>query len=598
MKHILFAFFVVLLHPKTKTMMKNCVYILLSLLTMVGCAGRKGEGHPAGADSLYTYTYIFLHHIQEPERCLSLIDTAEQRGLMSTDSCNWLRGQICYACLNNQADADEYLRRVLDRPELDHASDVYLTALSTYCTFSLQSCDYIRTLEHATEGARLAHEAGNVRFEAEFYGVAGAAIEHKRPGAGIDYLDRAISLICQQDDRQLLPKASYYLSEKTRIQIEQEQYAEAATTCRERLALIDEMQQVDVFVTEGYLDMQLARTYAKLALCLQSMGQTAEARRAADAFGKTDFAKTMKGKHDIMHYYVMTDDRQHVEQLFRELEEHYQKGDTIDENFRSIILEEAKWYHHHGEWLKTAQALARATELHDSLILRDNNRQTAEFEVQFKTQEKERALAEAEAQARLHFIIIIALVIILVGGAIALWRIIVAQRHLHQKNRDLFELLNRTFPIGDVKSLTTEPTPTAEEKSINSLYSRVCEFMREQQPYTDSDLNRDTLAQMLGTNYSYLADAIRQCTGGHTLSDFLDEYRVKHAARLLANTDTPIGLVIEMSGFASRSHFNTLFREKYKMTPSEYRNVAKEKAYVDNPGEVTPMNPRKVNAQS
>ena len=59
MKHILFAFFVVLLHPKTKTMMKNCVYILLSLLTMVGCAGRKGEGHPAGADSLYTYTFIF-----------------------------------------------------------------------------------------------------------------------------------------------------------------------------------------------------------------------------------------------------------------------------------------------------------------------------------------------------------------------------------------------------------------------------------------------------------------------------------------------------------------------------------------------------------
>jgi AraC-like DNA-binding protein len=101
--------------------------------------------------------------------------------------------------------------------------------------------------------------------------------------------------------------------------------------------------------------------------------------------------------------------------------------------------------------------------------------------------------------------------------------------------------------------------------------------MKEEHLYTNSDLRREDLAQMLGTNFIYLADAIRECTGGQTLSDFLDEYRVRHAALLLANTEDPIGLVTEMSGFASRSHFNSLFREKYKMTPSEYRKVAKEK---------------------
>ena len=102
--------------------------------------------------------------------------------------------------------------------------------------------------------------------------------------------------------------------------------------------------------------------------------------------------------------------------------------------------------------------------------------------------------------------------------------------------------------------------------------------MKEERPYTNSNLRREDLAQMLGTNFIYVADAIRECTGGKTLSDFLDEYRVRHAAHLLANTDDPVGLVTEMSGFASRSHFNTLFREKYKMTPSEYRKIAKERA--------------------
>ncbi len=44
---------------------------------------------------------------------------------------------------------------------------------------------------------------------------------------------------------------------------------------------------------------------------------------------------------------------------------------------------------------------------------------------------------------------------------------------------------------------------------------------------------------------------------------------------MLAHTDEPIGLIVEMSGFKSRSHFNTLFRERFKLTPSEYIRLKK-----------------------
>jgi len=43
----------------------------------------------------------------------------------------------------------------------------------------------------------------------------------------------------------------------------------------------------------------------------------------------------------------------------------------------------------------------------------------------------------------------------------------------------------------------------------------------------------------------------------------------------LTETDESIGLVIDMSGLSSRSHFNALFREHYKMTPSEYRKISR-----------------------
>ena len=48
----------------------------------------------------------------------------------------------------------------------------------------------------------------------------------------------------------------------------------------------------------------------------------------------------------------------------------------------------------------------------------------------------------------------------------------------------------------------------------------------------------------------------------------------KEGARLLSETDEPINLIAEMSGFASRTYFNEKFRERFKMTPSEFRKAS------------------------
>ena len=106
---------------------KKIAYFIIAVLTVAGCTGRQSGGTATEADSLYTYSYILRHHIQEPERCLALIDTAEMRGMMSVDSCNWMRGTIYNVALNDYAHAEEYLRRVLDREGLSHSSDVYLS---------------------------------------------------------------------------------------------------------------------------------------------------------------------------------------------------------------------------------------------------------------------------------------------------------------------------------------------------------------------------------------------------------------------------------------------------------------------------------------
>ncbi|MBR4481845.1 MAG: helix-turn-helix transcriptional regulator, partial [Prevotella sp.] len=219
------------------------------------------------------------------------------------------------------------------------------------------------------------------------------------------------------------------------------------------------------------------------------------------------------------------------------------------------------------------EATTRASVIQDSLTVRERNSKAEEYEAKFKTQEAEMALKEKEANEQIHLIIIIALASIVVLGILALWRIIVDKRRLNERNRDLYDTIQQILEKEKKAEKTLEETPEAALSNTQQLYQRIVRLMKEQKPYTDSNLNRDGLSQMLGTNYNLVAEAIRECANGQSIGDFIEDWRLRHAAQMLAETDLSIGLVMEMSGFVSRSHFNTLFRERFKMTPSEYRKA-------------------------
>ena len=124
----------------------------------------------------------------------------------------------------------------------------------------------------------------------------------------------------------------------------------------------------------------------------------------------------------------------------------------------------------------------------------------------------------------------------------------------------------------NIELLKAEPEDllTAEQQ----LFRRICDLMDgPDHIYTDSDLDRNRLAQLLGTNDHYVTDAISACTNGKSVNGFLNEYRLRYAARLLATTTDAMVVIAELSGF-SRSSFFRIFSDAYGMSPSDYRKVA------------------------
>jgi len=559
------------------TLMKQLVFAFAALMVLCACQekSRPTAAMVSDADSIYTDQYIKMHFVKEPERCLGLIDTAEMKGMMTVDSCNMMRGYVYNTGLQDRKQGRLYMRKVLDREGIDKTSDVYLSTLDGYTTICMSEGKAEETLNAALEGIELARQRGLKRQEASFYATAGSAMELQRPGSGEAYLRKAIDIIRSMDDAGAQPKASYYMSLLAQRLGENKKYAEGAQVCRERLAFIDEMEQKGIKMPEGYFEKQRGGAYCVLACLEAELGHMDEARRAAENFEKTSYAMTPTGQFNILPYYVKTGNKARVEELSERREELLQQGDTISELYRTLFINRANLYNSLGDYRRAFEATTRASVIQDSLTVRERNSKAEEYEAKFKTQEAEMALKEKEASERIHLIIIIALVTIVVLGALALWRIMMDRRRLNERNHDLYATIQQMLEKQNEAEQALEETPETALSGNQQLYQRIVRLMKEQKPYTDSNMNRDSMAQLLGTNYNLLADAIRECANGQSIGDFIEDWRLRHAAQLLAETDHSIGLIIEMSGFVTRSHFNTLFRERFKMTPSEYRKATK-----------------------
>ncbi len=225
-----------------------------------------------------------------------------------------------------------------------------------------------------------------------------------------------------------------------------------------------------------------------------------------------------------------------------------------------------------------AKALLLADSINiaiDSALVWQKKSNAAELAVIYQTHEKEQALEESEAKATVYRILALSLIVILFVIFFALWRLSVAHRRELIKNHEIFDLIQHEQQL-EVRNIQRMARQPEQERTPNEqLFLRLVELMKNQQSYTDAELNRDTLAQMLGTNHRYIDEVIRDCSDSQSTSAFINSYRIAHAARLLTETDESIALIAEMSGFANRTSFNEQFRSRYKMTPSEYRKAAK-----------------------
>lgn len=124
-----------------------------------------------------------------------------------------------------------------------------------------------------------------------------------------------------------------------------------------------------------------------------------------------------------------------------------------------------------------------------------------------------------------------------------------------------------------------EPAPDTQALSRveRSVLERLTRRLGPERLYARESLSIAALAQLLDTQEHVLRRVINRGLGFRNFNDFLHSHRLREASKRLREPQeqrTPVLTIALEVGYGSIGPFNRAFKERFGMTPSEYRRAA------------------------
>lgn len=238
-----------------------------------------------------------------------------------------------------------------------------------------------------------------------------------------------------------------------------------------------------------------------------------------------------------------------------------------------------------GNYKEANSALKDQLHFTDSINRANTDKEVSSLWATFEVEKAQQAKENSESKVR---IIAISTSVIIFISAILIIYFVITNKKLKKKNMLLFKqqkgLTSSIPPIINTEKIL----PLAEHLDIDitqqentdntdqTLYYRIVEYLQTTQQYTDPDISRESLARELGTNRQYIIDAISNNTN-MSFNEFINNFRIDYSRSLLLKEENIlIKEVYTEAGFKNRNTFSLLFKEKFGMSPSEFRDCANE----------------------
>ena len=503
--------------------------------------------------------------------------------------------------------------------------DVKGDDMLSYCIYSLMTNAAMAAgnngdmLQYASKTEELAHSLGMKTKEQEMKAIAGfGMVLMGHEADGFRMIDNALDLLHKYSTWD--SRNSYLIATKLKVVAYDRtgRLAEIPSVCYNALALLGQMEahpesvkdKPQAWVRDKKLFAQTINLYRTqiatyLTYAFAKTGNMAEAKKWLAEFDKSELSELLDCQRMIVS--ALGEMRLYDRMLATyALINRADGNDTVNESYCEELDMLAREATNRGDTWSASSYLRRALALKDTLNKRQNMSQMARTISLYKVHDEQMKAKSAEYTAK-FVVVIVAVLLAIVAIAIAYIIRLNRQRNLMlQKNKALVNSIERQIEYKDkydkllkkvqdiaqqddsengnhlkANDLLTEPQYASaflHEKELQSeedrkLFGLIEKTICDGQLYLNPDFQRQTLVEILHVDRNRIGRAIRECSGFSNLSAYINNFRLDYACRMLRNLDNKqtIDSFSKAAGFTTVRTFQRLFKERYGMTPAEFR---------------------------
>ena len=607
--------------------MRQIVHLIIyaALLTLAGCGdGKSVRQLPHLGDTPYQQDTILVTYATNPERALTLLDSALLLGNISEYRAQCIRARIYSKSLVEQRQDSAILicKELLGHDSVRNDAAEQENILDLLIATSRAKPDYEEYMHWAAQKAELCQKQGQEterwRSEAdvgyvmthlgkENEGLAklDEAISHLDAPGSIDRMD-AFIVACKRKINALneLHRYNEIITLGQRILDRLNHYESHAKDYAEdsyRLSWSDHPNDRD-----RYLDFSRAQANGFIAEAYAIINEKVKAKEHLALFDQSDYGKTFGARRMIAPTQMALGMYDEALTTYAEIARRM-AADTLNDDYAVILRSRAIAAHAKNHYVEAYDYQTRYADL--SKVLSDSlmKGKAHEYAARYHDQEQKLEIAQVNAQSQRKTIIIwVVVIIIMLISIFACW-LLRQWRVIRRKNLVLVEQIGEAIEYKEkYESLTPGPSPMGEgsdysygqktqqvtpiapaiesdllsldDISNDELFLRLRHAIKREHLYLDPSLDRQKIMDIFQLSRHRVGAAFAQGSEFASLSDFIRDCRLEYSCNLLVTRpDLSIKEVAAKSGFNYASNYSSDFKNRYTMTPSNYRELKAKK---------------------
>ena len=412
---------------------------------------------------------------------------------------------------------------------------------------------------------------------------------------GIQQVNEAISLMTKTDRADADHLTHSFLNLLASLYSEMKDYDSALLTVNHNLQLTYEGTRWGAAQNQQLIDRRMA--LAKKAGLLARMGRASSGSQQSAYFQRADSAYAAwkavqyEGNHTRDYFIV---DYMKRRGLHREavtiynglIERVRQQGDTLGEMMNTAKWGLAEVYHQMGNCEQAATLYEQVLEIQDTLKSRKARSSAQELAAIYHDKEQQQTIMQQQAENTRQEAIILIIVIVLIAVATLAAVVLRKNRIIHRKNQSLAQQITEAMIYKErymqqmTESTRSADKPTDPDKLTDEqLFQYINEVIVRERLFLAPNFDRQTIMDRFQLSKERVGAAFSKGSQYAKLTDYTQELRLEYSTLLMSShPEMSISQIAIDSGFSSYAYYSRCFRQRFGMTPTEFRTSAAQEA--------------------